>query len=95
MDRRGRHPSRRKPSPREYGYLKTNKNFKDFEMALRFRCEGDGNSGVFFHTEFKPGTADVSQGLQFEIDQVVAIPAAFYGNGCGNGSSGRRPNSRE
>lgn len=53
---------------KEYGYLKTEKNYKDFHMFLRFKCEGDGNSGVFFHAEFKPGTADVTQGPQFEID---------------------------
>ncbi len=51
-----------------YGYLRTEKNFKDFQLSLRFKCEGDGNSGVFFHVEFKPGTADVVQGPQFEID---------------------------
>lgn len=51
-----------------YGYLRTEKKFKDFELAVRFRCDADINSGVFFHTDFKPGTADVSQGLQFEID---------------------------
>lgn len=66
---------------REYGYLKTGKNYKDFEMTLRFRCEGDGNSGVFFHADFKPGTADVSQGLQFEIDQVVGHTGGIYGDG--------------
>ena len=53
---------------KEYGYLKTEKNYKDFEMSLRFKCEGEGNSGVFFRAEFKPGTADVTQGPQFEID---------------------------
>src|SRR5437660_1076568 len=66
---------------KEYGYLKTEKNYKDFELALRFKCEGDGNSGVFFHTDFKPGTADVSQGLQFEIDQVVGHTGGIYGDG--------------
>ena len=55
----------------EYGYLRTEKNFKDFHLSLRFKCEGDGNSGVFFRAEFKPGTADVTQGPQFEIDCVV------------------------
>jgi hypothetical protein len=64
-----------------YGYLKTEKNYKDFELSLRFKCEGDGNSGVFFHTEFTPGTADVSQGLQFEIDQVVGHTGGIYGDG--------------
>jgi hypothetical protein len=53
---------------KQYGYLKTEKNFINFQMALKFKCEGDGNSGVFFHVDFKPGTVDVSQGPQFEID---------------------------
>lgn len=51
-----------------YGYLQTNKSYQDFQMSLRFKCDGDGNSGVFFHTWFKPGTADVLKGPQFEID---------------------------
>src|SRR5947208_3190939 len=53
---------------KDYGYLQTEKSYKDFHLALRFKCEGDGNSGVFFHTWFKPGTADVTKGPQFEID---------------------------
>ena len=48
---------------KDYGYLQTEKSFQDFQLSLKFRCEGDGNSGVFFHTVFKPGTADVTQGL--------------------------------
>jgi Domain of Unknown Function (DUF1080) len=51
-----------------YGYLETNKDFKDFQLSLRFKCVGDGNSGVFFHTGFKPGSVDTTQGMQFEID---------------------------
>jgi hypothetical protein len=53
---------------KEYGYLQTEKTYKDFHLALRFKCEGDGNSGVFFHTVFKGATADVLKGPQFEID---------------------------
>lgn len=49
-----------------YGYLQTDKDYKDFQMSLRFKCVGDGNSGVFFHTGFKG--VDASQGMQFEID---------------------------
>ncbi|HEV2690026.1 MAG TPA: DUF1080 domain-containing protein, partial [Bryobacteraceae bacterium] len=26
-----------------YGYLRTQQNYKDFHMSLRFKCEGDGN----------------------------------------------------
>jgi hypothetical protein len=53
---------------KQYGYLRTEKNFVDFHLSLKFKCEGDGNSGVFFHAEFRPGTAEVVQGPQFEID---------------------------
>jgi Domain of Unknown Function (DUF1080) len=57
---------------KEYGYLKTEKTYKDFHLTLKFKCEGEGgNSGVFFHVDFKPGTADVSQGPQFEIDCTI------------------------
>jgi hypothetical protein len=65
-----------------YGYLKTEKNYKDFHLSLRFKCEGDGNSGVFFHVDFKPGTPDVSQGLQFEVDCTIGRhTGGIYGDG--------------
>ena len=53
---------------KEYGYLQTDKSYKDFQLSLRFKCEGDGNSGVFFHVNFRPGTPQVTRGPQFEID---------------------------
>lgn len=66
----------------EYGYLRTEKKYKDFHLFLRFKCEAEGNSGVFFHTDFKPGTAAVSQGLQFEIDRTVGRhTGGVYGDG--------------
>jgi hypothetical protein len=67
---------------KDYGYLQTTNKYKDFHLSLRFKCVGDGNSGVFFHTAFKPGTADVSQGMQFEIDQTVTHhTGGLYGDG--------------
>lgn len=67
---------------KEYGYLKTEKNYKDFQLALSFKCNGDGNSGVFFHSEFKPGTPDITQGLQFEIDCTLGKhTGGIYGDG--------------
>ncbi|MFN0165004.1 MAG: DUF1080 domain-containing protein [Bryobacteraceae bacterium] len=67
---------------KDYGYLQTDKKYKDFHMSLRFKCEADGNSGVFFHVDFKPGTADVSQGLQFEIDRTLNHhTGGVYGDG--------------
>jgi len=67
-----------------YGYLRTEKKYKDFWLSLRFKCEADGNSGVYFHTEFKEGTVDVSSGKQFEIDRVLNhYTGGLYGDGRG------------
>lgn len=55
----------------EYGYLATKQTYRDFELSLRFKCEADGNSGVYFHTAFKEGTATVTAGRQVEIDRVL------------------------
>jgi hypothetical protein len=67
---------------KEYGYLRTEKTYKDFDLSLRFLCVGAGNSGVFFHTDFKPGTATITQGLQFEIDRGVnRHTGGLYGDG--------------
>ncbi len=55
----------------KYGYLITEKDYKDFELAIRFKCEADGNSGVYIRTRFAPGTVDVSEGYQVEIDRVL------------------------
>ena len=35
---------------KEYGYLGTEKSFKNFELTLEFKQEANGNSGVFFHS---------------------------------------------
>lgn len=66
----------------EYGYLRTEKRYRDFWLYLVFKCEADGNSGVFFHTEFDPGTVRVSHGLQFEIDRRLGRhTGGIYGDG--------------
>src|SRR4029079_14787508 len=33
-----------------YGYLSTNRNYKNFELTLKFKQEANGNSGVFFRS---------------------------------------------
>ncbi|MBZ9729979.1 DUF1080 domain-containing protein [Salegentibacter sp. JZCK2] len=37
----------------EYGYLGTDKEYKDFELELEFLQEADGNSGVFFRSDIE------------------------------------------
>jgi len=67
---------------KEYGYLKTAKDYKDFHLAIQFKCVGDGNSGVFFHAAFQPGTPKITQGLQFEIDCAMnRHTGGIYGDG--------------
>lgn len=68
----------------EYGYLATEKSYRDFEISLRFKCEADGNSGVYFHTAFQEGTATVTAGRQVEIDRVLGHhTGGIYGDGRG------------
>jgi hypothetical protein len=50
---------------KEYGYLSTEKTFRDFELKVKFKAEGAGNSGVFFHSSLT-GT-DIA-GVQAEVD---------------------------
>ena len=35
---------------KQYGYLSTNKSYKNFELTLEFKQEANGNSGVFFRS---------------------------------------------
>ncbi|HEY8510739.1 MAG TPA: DUF1080 domain-containing protein [Cyclobacteriaceae bacterium] len=36
-----------------YGYLATEKQYRDFELTLEFKQEADGNSGVFFRSSIE------------------------------------------
>jgi hypothetical protein len=38
---------------KEYGYLGTERKFKDFDLTLEFKQEANGNSGVFFRCSFE------------------------------------------
>ncbi len=35
---------------KDYGYLVSDKSFKNFELTVEFKQEANGNSGVFFHS---------------------------------------------
>ena len=35
---------------KQYGYLSTNKNYKNFTLTLKFKQEANGNSGVFIRS---------------------------------------------
>jgi Domain of Unknown Function (DUF1080) len=38
---------------KEYGYLSTTQNYKNFDLTLQFKQEANGNSGVFFRSSIE------------------------------------------
>ncbi|HET6766969.1 MAG TPA: DUF1080 domain-containing protein [Chitinophagaceae bacterium] len=38
---------------KQYGYLSTNKTYRNFELTLEFKQEANGNSGVFFRSSIE------------------------------------------
>jgi N-acetylglucosamine malate deacetylase 1 len=50
---------------KEYGYLSTDKTYRDFELKVKFKAEGTGNSGVFYHSTLDG--VDI-KGVQAEVD---------------------------
>ncbi len=57
---------------KKYGYLSTNKNYKNFFLTLKFKQEANGNSGVFIRSTI--------EGVKISGWQVeVAPPNLFTG----------------
>ena len=75
-----------------YGYLGTEKSYKDFELTLKFKCEGNGNSGLFYHSSLEG--VDI-KGVQVEIEprpRMKECPGPEPGGTCTGGlyeSAGR------
>ncbi|MDG3582391.1 3-keto-disaccharide hydrolase [Galbibacter pacificus] len=38
---------------KQYGYLATDKTYRDFELTAEFKQEADGNSGIFFRSSIE------------------------------------------
>ncbi|SDC59633.1 3-keto-disaccharide hydrolase [Niabella drilacis] len=38
---------------KQYGYLSTEKSYKNFDLTLQFKQEANGNSGVFFRSDIE------------------------------------------
>jgi len=58
----------------KYGYLTTEKSYRDFNLRLRFKGEAAGNSGVFFHARIlgiDPKHGPDIEGVQAEVDPNV------------------------
>lgn len=58
---------------KQYGYLSTNKAYKNFELTLQFKQEANGNSGVFIRSSI--------QGTTINGWQVEVAPAGLHTGG--------------
>jgi 3-keto-disaccharide hydrolase len=69
----------------KYGYLTTEKSYRDFNLRLRFKGEAAGNSGVFFHARIlgiDPKHGPDIEGMQAEVDPNVGKhTAGLYESG--------------
>jgi hypothetical protein len=55
----------------KYGYLTTERTYRDFDLRLKFKGEADGNSGLFLHsriTGIDPDHGPDIVGMQVEVD---------------------------
>lgn len=70
----------------KYGYLSTEKTYRDFNLRLRFKFEAPGNSGVFFHcriTGINPAHGPDIQGMQVEVDPTRHTGGLYESGGRG------------
>jgi len=58
---------------KKYGYLSTDKKYKNFILELEFLQEADGNSGVFFRSSI--------EGLKIQGWQVEVAPSGLHTGG--------------
>ena len=54
-------------TPKGDGFLKTEKTYKDFHAFLRYKCETNTNSGLFYHSEIEEDISKI-RFIQVEID---------------------------
>lgn len=66
---------------KQYGYLATEEQFKDFELTLEFRQESNGNSGVFFHSQIEGTTINGWQAEVAPLNQHSGGIYESYGRG--------------
>jgi hypothetical protein len=60
---------------KQYGYLATENEYKDFDMHLEFFQEANGNSGVFFHSQVDGTTVS---GWQAEVAPLNNHTGGIY-----------------
>ena len=61
---------------KQYGYLSTDKDYKNFILTLKFKQEADGNSGVFFRSRIPEGVK--ISGWQAEVAPINNHTGGIY-----------------
>lgn len=61
---------------KQYGYLSTNKDYKNFILTLEFKQEANGNSGVFFRSHIPEGVT--ISGWQAEVAPAGQHTGGIY-----------------
>jgi hypothetical protein len=61
---------------KQYGYLSTDKDYKNFILTLQFKQEANGNSGVFFRSRIPEGVK--ISGWQAEVAPVGRHTGGIY-----------------
>ena len=59
---------------KQYGYLSTDKSYKNFVLTLKFKQEANGNSGVFFRSQ-------IPEGVKISGWQAEVAPAGEHTGG--------------
>ena len=60
-----------------YGYLKTTKEYKNFELSVQFKQESNGNSGVFIRSRIASGSTKIA-GWQVEVAEPNHDTGGIY-----------------
>lgn len=69
----------------KYGYLTTEKTYRDFLLRVRFKCDGEGNYGVFLRSRITGASAtgpDI-EGTQVEVDPTRHTGGIYESGGRG------------
>ena len=76
---------------KQYGYLATDKSYRNFELKLEFKQESNGNSGVFFRSSI---TGVRISGWQVEVAPPGSDTGGIY-ESYGRGWLARIPEEKE
>jgi hypothetical protein len=69
----------------KYGYLTTEKTYRDFLLHVRIKCDGEGNYGVFLRSRItgESATGPDIEGTQVEVDPTRHSGGVYESGGRG------------